>query len=80
MRLSMTKKTHGFEVLVDWLDTVLAFVIGGCGLSDRFAGNYGPLQDEIEGLTIYTEVGGHKWTTWSNLWTRMMSDISQREK
>lgn len=31
--------------------TVLAFVIGGCGFSDRFVGTYGPLQDEIEGLT-----------------------------
>ncbi|MCH8250648.1 MAG: alpha/beta fold hydrolase [Proteobacteria bacterium] len=55
-------------------------ILLGYGLSDRFAGNYGPLQDEIEGLTIYTEDGGHKWTTWSNLWTRILSDISQREK
>lgn len=48
----------------------------GYGTSDHFAANYGALREKIDGLTIYTEDGGHKWTTWSRLWTRIATDLT----
>lgn len=48
----------------------------GYGLSDRFASNYGALQDELNGVHILTADGGHKWTTWSELWSRISTEIT----
>ncbi len=47
----------------------------GYGNSDRFAGNYEALEGKIDGLNIYTEDGGHQWTTWSRLWSRISADV-----
>ena len=54
-------------------------ILMGYGLSDRFAEFYGPLQKDIDGISIYTEPGGHKWTTWSALWQTMQRDINLPE-
>ena len=54
----------------------------GFGLSDRLAGSYGALQGDIGGLHVYTEDGGHKWTTWARLWSRIVIELesdTQRE-
>jgi pimeloyl-ACP methyl ester carboxylesterase len=48
----------------------------GYGKSDRFAGNYAALQHDIDALKLYTEDGGHKWTTWSRLWSRLYADLA----
>ncbi len=47
----------------------------GYGTSDHFASNYGALEQKIRGLTVYTEDGGHKWTTWSPLWSRISAEL-----
>ena len=52
-------------------------ILLGYGLDDRFANNYRPLQDEISGIDIFTEVGGHNWTTWNRLWQVMQTDLEQ---
>lgn len=57
------------------LEAEPAPILMGYGTDDRFAGDYGPLQDEIAGLTVYTRAGGHKWTTWGELWESMQLDI-----
>jgi pimeloyl-ACP methyl ester carboxylesterase len=72
------------EVAVwDWLknsrieqDPVPVYL--GYGNSDRFAGNYGALKGKVEGLRIYTEDGGHRWTTWFELWSRISADVIDR--
>jgi pimeloyl-ACP methyl ester carboxylesterase len=53
-------------------------ILMGYGLDDRFAGYYGPLQGEVAGLRIYTEDGGHKWTTWARLWQTIQPDFEHR--
>ncbi len=50
----------------------------GYGESDRFASNYAALKGELAGLNIVTEEGGHKWTTWSQLWSRISADLIDR--
>ena len=52
-------------------------ILLGYGLDDRFSEFYGPLQDDVEGIRVYTRPGGHKWTTWSELWKTMQPDIHQ---
>lgn len=47
----------------------------GFGKTDRFAGNYGPLQSDVDGLWLYTEDGGHNWAIWSRLWSRISAEL-----
>ena len=47
----------------------------GFGNTDRFAGNYGPLQSDVDGLRVYTEDGGHNWAIWSRLWSRIVAEL-----
>ena len=51
-------------------------ILMGYGLDDKFAGFYAPLQDEIDGLRIYTEDGAHNWTTWRKLWETLRADLN----
>lgn len=50
-------------------------VILGFGRDDKFAGFYAPLQDSIDGITVYERDGAHNWTTWRALWQTIRADI-----
>lgn len=54
-------------------------VILGFGLSDRLAEGYGPLIEALDPSRVYSVDGGHKWTTWSPLWSRIAADVKQFE-
>jgi pimeloyl-ACP methyl ester carboxylesterase len=50
-------------------------VILGYGLSDPMAESYRILVDAIEPSNVYTLEGGHKWTTWGSMWTKIAADL-----
>ncbi len=54
-------------------------VVLGFGRSDRLAQGYGPLIEALDSSRVYSIDGGHKWTTWSPLWTRIAADFKQFE-
>ena len=47
----------------------------GYGREDRRAGGYERLVDVIRPVGVYTEAGGHKWTTWRPLWEQIVTDL-----
>jgi pimeloyl-ACP methyl ester carboxylesterase len=48
----------------------------GFGTSDRLAGTYSPLRSGTANLQVFTEDGGHKWAIWTQLWSRILGEIS----
>jgi len=50
-------------------------VILGYGRSDRLAEAYGPLIEALDPSQIYRIDGGHSWTTWRPLWSRIVADL-----
>lgn len=52
-------------------------IILGYGNSDRLAGAYGPLLSALQSSHVYTRDGGHKWTTWKPLWSRIAAELEQ---
>lgn len=50
-------------------------IVLGYGRSDRLAATYAPLIDVLDSTDVYTLDGGHRWTTWRPLWTRIAADL-----
>lgn len=48
----------------------------GYGLSDPMAEAYDFLTDALDPSSVYTLEGGHKWTTWGPLWTKIAPDVA----
>ncbi len=48
----------------------------GYGLSDPMAEAYDFLTDALDPSSVYTLEGGHKWTTWGPLWTKIAADLA----
>lgn len=46
-------------------------IILGYGTDDRLARGYRPLSDTLPASQVHTLPGGHDWTTWTDLWTRI---------
>jgi pimeloyl-ACP methyl ester carboxylesterase len=44
----------------------------GYGRADRFAQGHSLLTDHLPGHVIVSEDGGHDWTTWLDLWRRVL--------
>jgi len=51
-------------------------ILLGYGLSDPMAEAYDSLTEALDPSSVYTHEGGHKWTTWSPLWTKIAADVA----
>lgn len=51
-------------------------ILLGYGLSDPMAEAYDFLTETLDPSSVYTLEGGHKWTTWGPLWTKIAADLA----
>ena len=50
-------------------------VVLGFGEADKMAPSYKVLIEALGPSQVYTNEGGHRWTTWEPLWNRIAADL-----